>query len=132
MDRRTSALLLVLLFVACTGVALVVDGSRPASASGLAPTVIQGIGYLLGLAGALLLLLPDRGSAVPLGDVDRRIGGVLLGALAVLVLLDVVGLTAAEDGANVGAGLVRLVFLVLVGVCTARLAVRTSAARRVR
>jgi hypothetical protein len=132
MDRRTSALVLILLFVACTVVALVVDGSRPASASGIAPTTIQGVGYLLGLAGALLLLLPDRGSAVPLGDADRRIGGVLIGAFAVLALLDVVGLTAPERGANIGAGFVRLVFLVLVGVATARLAVRSSAARRVR
>ncbi len=94
--------------------------------------MIQASGYLLGLVAAALLLAPDRGSAVPLGDPDRRIGGVVLGAFAVLVLGDVVRLTASGDGANIGAGLIRLVFLLLVGVATARLAVRTSAARRAR
>ena len=43
---------------------------------------------------------------------------------------DAVALIADEGGANIGAGLVRLVFLLLVGVATARLAVRTSVARR--
>ena len=132
MDRRASALVPLLLFIACTGVAILVDGSRPASASGLAPTVIQGVGYLLGLVAAALLLAPDRDAGVPLGDSDRRIGGVLLGALLFLLLLDVVALVADEGGANIGAGLVRLVFLLLVGVTTARLAVRASVARRSR
>ena len=132
MDRRHLALVLLLLFVACTGVAIVVSGSRPANAPGLAPVVLQGLGYLLGLAAAVLLLTPDRGGTARLGEPDRRIGGVLLGALLVLVLLDVVALIADEGGANIGAGLVRLVFLLLVGLATARLAVRNSAARRAR
>jgi hypothetical protein len=56
-DRRAVSLVLLLLFVVCTGAAIVVDGSRPASASGLAPAVIQGAGYLLGLVAAVLLLV---------------------------------------------------------------------------
>jgi hypothetical protein len=131
-DRRHLALVLLLSFVACTGVAIVVSGSRPASAPGLAPVVLQGLGYLLGLVAAALLLTPDQGGVARLGEPDRRIGGVLLGALLVLVLLDVVALIADDGGANIGAGLVRLVFLLLVGLATARLAVRNSAARRAR
>jgi hypothetical protein len=53
---------------------------------------------------------------------------VVLGALAVLVLLDLL----AEDGPNIGAGAVRLVGIVVILVATVRLALGTAAAGRPR
>ena len=125
MDRRRASLVLLLLFVLCTGIAIVVSGSRPGLEPGLAPALVQFVGYACGLVGAVLLLAsatePDAGA-------PRRIGGVVLGALVVLVLLDLLG----TDGTNIGAGFVRLVALVVIMVATIRLALGVSAAGRTR
>jgi hypothetical protein len=126
MDRRRSALLALLLFVCFTALAIVVSGTRPHLAEGTAPEVLQGIGYLCGLVGGGLLLAPARGAA---GD-DRRAGAVVVGALAVLVVLD--ALTSDSGGADIGAGFVRLICLVAIAVVTARLAATTVSARRSR
>jgi hypothetical protein len=121
-DRRRTSLVLLLLFVLCTGVSIVVSGSRPGLEQGLAPALAQFVGYGCALvAGALLLSSAPEESA-------RRIGGVVLGALAVLVLLDL--LVAA--GPNIGAGFVRLVGLVVIMVATVRLALGVAAAGRAR
>jgi hypothetical protein len=50
----------------------------------------------------------------------------------VLVLVDAVRLGDASGGANIGAGFVRLVCLVVLGVMTARLALAVAAAGRAR
>jgi hypothetical protein len=60
MDRRPASLVQLLAFVACTGVAIVVSGSRPGLQQGIAPTVVQFVGHLLALAAAVLLLLDAR------------------------------------------------------------------------
>jgi hypothetical protein len=121
-DRRRTSLVLLLLFVLCSGIAIVVSGSRPGLEQGLAPALVQFVGYACALvAGVLLLSSASEESA-------RRIGGVVLGALAVLVLLDL--LVAA--GPNIGAGFVRLVGLVVIMVATIRLALGIAAAGRAR
>ncbi len=56
MDRRRTALALLMGFILCIGVAVVVSGSRPHLQQGLAPTVVQFTGYLLALVAAVLLL----------------------------------------------------------------------------
>ena len=118
MDRRRTSLVLLLLFVLCTGIAIVVGGSRPALEQGLAPSLVQSVGYLGGLAAGLLLVTtPHEG--------PRRLGGVVLGAVVVLVLLDLV----AAGGPNIGAGALRLVGLVVIMVAMIRLA-QGLAARR--
>ena len=122
MDRRRTSLVLLLLFVLCSGIAIVVSGSRPGTEQGLAPSLIQFAGYGCALVGGALLL----SSASEEGA--RRIGGVVLGALAVLVVLDL--LVAA--GPNIGAGFVRLVGLVVIMVATIRLALGVAAAGRAR
>lgn len=122
MDRRRTSLVLLLLFVLCSGIAIVVSGSRPGLEQGLAPALVQFLGYACALvAGVLLLSSASEESA-------RRMGGVVLGALAVLVLLDL--LVAA--GPNIGAGFVRLVGLVVIMVATIRLALGIAAAGRAR
>jgi hypothetical protein len=122
MDRRRTALVLLLLFVLCTGVAIVLSGSRPAPAQGLAPALVQFVGYALALvAGVLLITAPDEGA-------PRRIGAVVLGAVVVLVLLDLL----AADGPDIGAGLVELVALVVIMVATVRLALGVAGAGRTR
>jgi hypothetical protein len=121
-DRRRTSLVLLLLFVLCSGIAIVVSGSRPGLEQGLAPALVQFVGYACALvAGVLLLSSASEENA-------RRIGGVVLGALAVLVLLDL--LVAA--GPNIGAGFVRLVGLVVIMVATIRLALGIAAAGRAR
>jgi peptidoglycan/LPS O-acetylase OafA/YrhL len=120
MDRRRVPLVLLLAFIACTGIAIVVGGSRPGLAQGVAPTVVQFVGYLLALVAAFLLVLG--------GAPRRRIGGTVLGASAILVLLDVV----APSGPDIGAGAVRLLCLVVIGVATVRLALDDPAARQTR
>jgi len=122
MDRSRTSLVLLLLFVLCTGVSIVVSGSRPHLDQGLAPALVQFLGYAFGLAaGVLLVSSADQGAG-------RRFGGVVLGSLAVLVLLDL--LVADDGGANIGAGLVRLVGLVVIMVATIRLALGVAAAGR--
>jgi hypothetical protein len=68
----------------------------------------------------LLLPGPDRSS--------RTIGAMVLGAVAVLVLLDLL----AEQGPNIGAGFVQLVGEVVILVATVRLALGISRAGRAR
>ncbi|MCF6743029.1 hypothetical protein E9529_01825 [Blastococcus sp. KM273128] len=122
MDRRRTALVLLLLFALCSGVAIVVSGSRPGSEQGLAPALVQFAGYALAL-GAAVLLLASPGDG-PVGA-PRRVGGVVLAALLVLVLLDLV----AAGGPNIGAGLVHLVGLVVIMVATVRLALGIAGER---
>ena len=122
MDRRRIALLLLLGFIACIGVAVVVSGSRPGLQQGIAPTVIAFVGYLLALAAAVLLIArQDDGTT-------RTIGATVLAAVAVLVLLDL--LTAG--GPNVGAGLVQLAGELVIMAATVRLALGVARPGRVR
>jgi hypothetical protein len=123
MDRRRASLVLLLLFVLCTGIAIVISGSRPGLEQGLAPALVQFVGYACGLAAAVLLISSATESEV---GAPRRIGGVVLGALVVLVLLDLLG----ADGTNIGAGFVRVVALVVIMVATIRLALGVAAAGR--
>ena len=127
MDRRGRALVALLLFIAFTGASILVAGDRPHLDQGNAPWLLQVIGYLCAVAGGVLLLAPADGRD---GSGDRRIGAVVLVALVVLVLLDAATLAADSAGANIGAGFVRLLCLVTIGVATARLAIAAAAARR--
>ena len=125
MDRRRTALVLLLGFIACIAVAVVVSGSRPGLQQGIAPTVAAFVGYLLALGAAVLLLVPgpegpDRSS--------RTIGAMVLGAVVVLVLLDLL----VEHGPDIGAGFVQLIGEVVILVATLRLALGISRARRAR
>jgi len=120
MDRRRTSLVLLLLFVLCTGVAIVVSGGRAASEQGLTPALVQFVGYGCALVAGVLLLSSTA-------DV-RRLGVVVLGAVAVLVLLDLL----LADGPHIGAGFVELVALVVVMVATIRLAVGVAATGRAR
>ena len=125
MDRRRIALLLLLAFLACMVVAVVLSGSRPGLQQGIAPTVAAFAGYLSALVAAVLLLLPGpAGRDRP----SRTIGVTVLGAVAVLVLLDLL----VEHGPDIGAGLVQLIGEVVIVVAAMRLArgiARTSRAR---
>jgi hypothetical protein len=126
MDRRRASLVLLLLFVACTGVAIVVGGARPALQQGVAPAVVQFAGYLFALVAAGLLLVSPGGGP----GSTRRIGAAVLAALLVLVLLD---LLVLDDGRpDIGAGGVRVLGLVVTTVATVRLAQRLAAAGRTR
>jgi peptidoglycan/LPS O-acetylase OafA/YrhL len=119
MDRRRTSLVLLLLFVLCSGIAIVVSGNRPGTEQGLTPALVQFVGYGFALvAGLLLVSAADEGNG-------RRLGGVVLGSLAVLVLLDLL----VADGPNIGAGFVQLVGLVAIMVATIRLAQRISGER---
>ncbi|MGY1986383.1 hypothetical protein ACI792_09175 [Blastococcus sp. SYSU DS0669] len=122
MDRRRTALVLLLLFALCSGVAIVVSGSRPGPEQGLAPSLAQFTGHALALAAAVLLLASPGESAV---GGPRRVGGVVLVALLVLVVLDLV----AADGPNIAAGAVHLLGLVVIMVATVRLALGLAADR---
>ncbi len=125
MDRRRAALYLLLAFVVCTGIAILVDGTRPGQAGGQIPIAIQTVGYAAGLVAGLLLTRPEPAEG-------RRTIAVLLAAFVVLVLLDVLVLRGSEGGTNIGAGLVRLAGLVLIGLSTARIARELAAERRPR
>jgi hypothetical protein len=121
-DRRRAALVLLLGFIACIGVAVVVSGSRPGLQQGIAPTVIAFVGYLLALVAAVLLIVAQTDRTT------RTIGATVLGAVVVLVLLDLF----AADGPNIGAGLVQLLGELVVLAAAVRLALgiaRTSRAR---
>ena len=125
MDRRRIALFLLLGFLVCMVVAVVLSGSRPGLQQGIAPTVVAFAGYLFALVAAVLLLLP--GPAGP-DRPSRTVGAMVLGAVTVLVLLDLL----VEHGPNFGAGLVQLVGEVVIVVAAVRLArgvARTSRAR---
>ena len=122
MDRRRAALYALVGFAVATAVAIVIGGARPAGEQGVAPLVVQGIGYAFALAAALDLLAP---AAHPAGA-DRRLGGVLLAAVAALVLLDVF----AAEGPDIGAGFLRLVCLVVIVAVAGRLTATTVASGR--
>jgi hypothetical protein len=121
MDRRRTSLVLLLLFVACTGAAIVVSGTRPGLHQGVAPTVVQVVGYLFALAAAVLLIVPSAARR----DSSPTLGFVLLGGLGILVAMEFV----SRGGTDIGAGGVRLIGLVVIGVATVRLA-QSIAARR--
>ena len=126
MDRRPSALASLSIALLLTVAAIVVSGARPGSAQGAAPAALQFLGYLCALAGALLLLAPPRRDGA-----DRTTGVVVLAVVVVLVALEVV--TWATDtggGANIGAGLVRLIGFVVLAAMTLRLASRLVTRRR--
>jgi hypothetical protein len=128
MDRRVPALGALLLFVLLTGVSIAVSGSRPHLEQGTAPWLLQVIADLCGIAGGVLLLAPAQGAD---GEPStRRLGFVVMGATVVLVLVDAMTLLDDGAGANIGAGLVRLLCLVVIGVATARLAVAVARFRR--
>jgi peptidoglycan/LPS O-acetylase OafA/YrhL len=124
-DRRRTALVLLLAFIACIGAAVVLSGSRPGLQQGIAPTVTAFAGYLLALVAAVLLLLPrPEGPDRP----DRTIGATVLGGVAVLVLLDLF----TTPGPNIGAGLVQLIGEVVIMVATVRLALGIARPSRAR
>jgi len=122
MDRRAPALAGLMLFVVLTGVAIAVSGARPASAQGTAPWLIQMLAYLCAVAGGAVLVSASDQRAL-------RIGGLVLAAAVVMLLVD--GLTfLSEEGVNIGAGLARLVCLLLIGGATVRVALDVAEARR--
>ena len=124
MDRRRAALYALIAFAVATAVAIVISGARPAGEQGVLPWVVQGVGYVFAVLAAVELLLP---ATHPVGA-DRRLGGVLLVAVAVMVALDVFG----GGGADIGAGFLRLVCLVVVVAVAARLLTTTLASGRSR
>ena len=130
MERPRLAQVLLLAFIACTGAAILVGAARPADDPGTVPWAVQVAGYLCAIAGGVLLLAPAGTGRV---DTDgRRLGVVLLPTVIALVLLDALPAATDSGGANIGAGFVRLLLLVVIGVLTARLAVALAAERRTR
>ena len=125
MDRRRAALYALVAFAVATAAAIVISGSRPAGEQGALPWIVQSVGYLFAVLAGVELLLP---AAHPAGA-DRKLGGVILVAVATLVLLDVV-VFAGSEGANIGAGFLRLVCLVVIVAVAARLLTTTLASGR--
>jgi hypothetical protein len=82
------------------------------------------VGYVFAVLAAVELLLP---AAHPAGA-DRKLGGVLLVAVAVMVGLDVFG----GGGTDIGVGFLRLVCLVVIVAVAARLLTTTLASGRSR
>jgi hypothetical protein len=121
-DRRRAALLALVGFAVATAVAIVISGARPGDGQGIAPLVVQVVGYAFALVAAVELLAP---APHPVGA-DRKLGGAILAALAVLVLLDVF----ADAGPNIGAGFLRLVCLVVIVAVAARLLTTSLASSR--
>jgi hypothetical protein len=121
-DRRSAALYALVAFAIATAAAIVISGGRPAGAQGLAPLVVQGVGYACALVAALELLAPAENPA----GADRKLGGAILVALTALVLLDVF----AAGGPDIGAGFLRLVCLVVIVAVAARLLASTLASGR--
>jgi hypothetical protein len=125
MDRRAPALAALMLFVVLTGVAIAVSGARPASAQGTAPWLIQMLAYVCAVAGGAVLVSATDQRAL-------RIGGLVLAAAVVMLLVDGLTFLSEEEGANIGAGLARLVCLLLIGGATVRVALDVAPARRAR
>jgi hypothetical protein len=121
-DRRRAALYALVAFAIATAAASVISGGRPAGAQGLAPLVVQGVGYACALVAALELLAPAENPA----GADRKLGGAILVALTALVLLDVF----AAGGPDIGAGFLRLVCLLVIVAVAARLLASTLASGR--
>lgn len=97
--------MLLFVFVGCTGAAILIGGGRAAGAQGVAPLVVQAVGSVSGVVG---------------------------GAVVLVAVLDGIALADSGGGANIGAGLLRLVCLLLIGMATARLAVDEARSRRPR
>jgi uncharacterized membrane protein len=123
-DRRRAALYALIVFALASAVANTISGSRPAGEQGALPWVVQGVGYVFAVLAAVELLLP---AAHPAGA-DRKLGGVLLVAVAVMVGLDVFG----GGGTDIGVGFLRLVCLVVIVAVAARLLTTTLASGRSR
>jgi peptidoglycan/LPS O-acetylase OafA/YrhL len=123
-DRRRLALVALVVFAVATAVASAVSGSRPGSAPGIAPFVVQVVGYGCALVAGLALL---RSSDRPMGA-DRRLGGTVLVAVGVLAVLDVEAFAGEAGGANIGAGFLRLICLVVIVAVAGRLVVTTVTA----
>ena len=123
MDRRAPALAALMLFVVLTGVAIAVSGARPASAQGTAPWLVQMLAYLCAVAGGAVLMSASDQRGL-------RLGGLVLAAAVVMLLVDGLAMLSEEEGANIGAGLARLVCLLLIGGATVRVALDVAAARR--
>jgi hypothetical protein len=121
-DRRRAALYALVAFAIATAAAIVISGGRSAGAQGLAPLVVQGVGYACALVAALELLAPAENPA----GADRKLGGAILVALTALVLLDVF----AAGGPDIGAGFLRLVCLLVIVAVAARLLASTLASGR--
>jgi hypothetical protein len=123
MDRRAPALAALMFFVLLTGVAIAVSGARPASSQGAAPWLIQTLAYLCAVAGgAVLVSASDQRG--------RRLGGLVLVAAVVMLLVDGLTVLSEADGANIGAGLARVVCLLLIGGVTVRVALDVAESRR--
>jgi len=122
-DRRGPALVALLLFVVLTGVSIALSGSRPALDQGTAPWAVQVVAHLCAVTGGVLLLAGG-------GEGGRRLGGVVMAATIAMLLIDAMAMAADAGGADIGAGLVRLVCLLAIGMATARLAVTVAADRR--
>lgn len=121
MDRRRASLVLLFVFVGCTGAAILIGSGRAAGEQGLAPYLVQGVGVVSALGAAVLLW----------ADGAQRAGAVIGAAAGLLAVLDVLAAAGGGGGADIGAGLLRLVCLLLVGMATARLAVEVARDRRV-
>ena len=128
MDRRRLALVALVAFAVASAAASALSGSRPASAQGVAPFVVQVVGYGCALVAGLVLF---RSGARPRGA-DRRLGGTVLTAVGILAVLDVETFAGAAAGANIGAGFLRLMCLVVIVAVAGRLVVTTvmAAGRR--
>lgn len=124
MDRRRVALVALVAFATATAVAIAISGARPAVAQGIAPFVVQVVGYCFAVVGGLALFLPAGGTV----GADRKLGGAILAAVAVLAVLDVEAFAGAAAGADIGAGFLRLICLVVVLAVAGRLVATTVTA----
>lgn len=122
MDRRRAALFGLVAFAVATTAAIAISGARPAGEQGVAPWLVQGVGYLCAVLAAVELLLPAPNPS----GADRKLGGVVLVAVAALVLLDVV----AGAGPDIGTGFLRLVCLLVIVMVAARLLTTALASGR--
>jgi hypothetical protein len=125
-DRRRLALGALVAFALATVVAITVSGARPASAQGIVPFAVQIAGYGCAVAGALALLLPTGRNV----GADRKLGGTVLAAVAVLAVLDVEAFAGESAGSDIGAGFLRLVCLVVIVAVAGRLVATTITAGR--
>jgi len=125
MDRREPALAALMFFVVLTGVAIAVSGARPASAQGTAPWLIQMLAYLGAVAGGAVLVSASDQRGL-------RLGGIVLAAAVVMLLVDGLTMLSEEEEASIGAGLARVVCLLLIGGATVRVALDVAAARAAR
>lgn len=77
MERRRAALYALVAFAAATAAAIVIGGARPATGQGIAPTVVQAVGYACWLLAALTLVAP---SAHRVGA-DGKLGAVIVAVI---------------------------------------------------